>query len=451
MPIGAFKLNSIARYLAPSAPAGRTAKTITSQNGAAISTAQSKFGGASALFDGSNDYLTVDTSTDFTFTGDFTLECWVRFPVLPANPSNITLWNCDHLFYIAYYSGSNFWEIDIFQGGQNRVTTIASGNLNLTTNTWYHIAYSRSGGTVKVFLDGVEKCSIAYGSTISTTSPNQLGSSPTYGYKNMYIDEFRISNNARYTSGFTPPTSAFTNDANTLLLLHMNGTNGSTTFTDDNGVREQQGIVANGNAQIDTAQSKFGGASALFDGDGDKLSIPGFNAIGTAFTLECWVRFSSLAYNRSIIMQDDGSGNNQGFLWRAFSNGTIDFIYFTSSSRGSFVSLTSTATVSTNTWYHLAVVWNGSTLTVYKDGTSIASSSVSSIYQSVANIAVGGFTGAGADPMNGHIDEIRISNTARYNGNFTAPTAAFVNDANTLLLIHANGTDGSTTFTDDNA
>jgi endonuclease YncB( thermonuclease family) len=53
--------------------------------------------------------------------------------------------------------------------------------------------------------------------------------------------------------------------------------------------------------------------------------------------------------------------------------------------------------------------------------------------------------------MDGYIDEIRISNTARYTANFTPSTVAFVNDGDTLLLIHADGADASTTFIDDNS
>lgn len=208
-------------------------------------------------------------------------------------------------------------------------------------------------------------------------------------------------------------------------------------------------ITTVGNAQVDTAQSKFGGASALFDANGDRLEVAGFNIIGTAFTIECWVRVDSFAFTRQIITQDNGSSNGQGFQFRARTDQKLDFIYWTSSSRGSFVVLTTTSTISLNTWHHLAVVWTGSALNIYKDGTSIGNSSPSTIYASTAGFAIGGFYTSGTDPYSGHIDEVRISNIARYTANFTAPSAAFTNDSNTLLLVHCDGTDGSTTFTDD--
>jgi hypothetical protein len=54
------------------------------------------------------------------------------------------------------------------------------------------------------------------------------------------MDEYRVSNIARYTTNFAPPTEPFQNDDNTLLLLHMDGTDGSTAFIDDNGVTPNQ-------------------------------------------------------------------------------------------------------------------------------------------------------------------------------------------------------------------
>jgi hypothetical protein len=77
------------------------------------------------------------------------------------------------------------------------------------------------------------------------------------------------------------------------LLLHGDGTNGSTTIVDSS--PSPKTVTAVGDAQISTAQSKFGGASIAFDGNGDYLDASSSNqyAIGTEdFTVEGWVYFN---------------------------------------------------------------------------------------------------------------------------------------------------------------
>ena len=204
---------------------------------------------------------------------------------------------------------------------------------------------------------------------------------------------------------------------------------------------------------VSTTQSKFGGASAYYDGTAAKRLhlASGTNIIGTAFTHECWVYLTNLSVQNQIITQDDGASGAQGSQFRVRTNGTVDFVYWTSSSRASALLLNSTGTISLNTWTHVAAVWTGSTLTIYKNGTSIGSTSVASMYQSTAAFAIGGFYNNASDPYIGYIDEVRISNNARYTTTFTPSTSAFTNDANTIFLMHADGTNGSTTFTDDNA
>ena len=97
----------------------------------------------------------------------------------------------------------------------------------------------RDSSRVQLYVNGT-----AEGSQLSTADSNDVG---TNGQTTVYvgllgstfdflghIDELRISNSARYSTGFTPTTSAFTNDANTVLLMHADGSDTSTTITDDN-------------------------------------------------------------------------------------------------------------------------------------------------------------------------------------------------------------------------
>jgi hypothetical protein len=107
----------------------------------------------------------------------------------------------------------------------------------VTTNTWYHFAVVRSGSTVTLYINGSSNASLTRSQTIGNGGDFYIGARQNEDLDfNGWIDEFRVSNTARYTAGFTAPTAPFQNDANTLLLLHMDGTDASTVFTDDNGV-----------------------------------------------------------------------------------------------------------------------------------------------------------------------------------------------------------------------
>jgi hypothetical protein len=102
-----------------------------------------------------------------------------------------------------------------------------------------------------------------------------------------------------------------------------------------------------------------------------------------------------------------------------------------------------------NVWHHLAVVRNGSAFNIYVDGTSTASSSTAAaMTDATRSIFIGDAVSAGSGDFNGHIEDFRISNTARWTSNFSVPTSAHATDANTLLLIGSNTTDGSTVITD---
>ncbi len=233
MPFGAFRLNGISR-----AAAGRTAKTITAYNQAQIDTAQSKFGGASALFDGNNDYLIASSIAD-EGSGALTFEAWVRFDILPTNQ---TLGGGSYMMLTSMSSNSYILI-------QNAKVQIAVTNSyygftipTIAINTWYHVAIVREAdndwfvywngtkitGTVEGGDTDVNKSGTWWGTEIT------IGKfTDTRGSWDGHIDELRISNIARYTANFTAPTAAFVNDANTLMLLHMNGADASTTFTDD--------------------------------------------------------------------------------------------------------------------------------------------------------------------------------------------------------------------------
>ena len=99
-------------------------------------------------------------------------------------------------------------------------------------STWFHFAAVMDGGTAEMFIDGVSGGTASRNGNVVDASALRIGvsTSGTADFKG-WIDEIRISNNARYTSDFTPSETEFTSDDNTIVLLHMNGDNDGQVFT----------------------------------------------------------------------------------------------------------------------------------------------------------------------------------------------------------------------------
>lgn len=424
----------------------RSKKGITAFGNAQVSTAQSKFGGSSALFDGNTDALYITDYSGFTFTGDFTIEMFVR---------------------MTQYGEQTFLDMREGSGGTNTGAFLyrdSSSNLkfelggsailtdadpNIVTNQWDHIAVSRSGTSIKLFVNGTETAS-ATSSASGTPKNFYIGRnsfSATSGNTVGYLDEIRISNSARYTSAFTPSTTPFVNDANTLLLIHCDGTNATTFFEDDNGSRSLTGLFGTGSAAISTTQSKFGGSSLrTVSANETKIAFPGkpLNDCGTGdWTIEFWTRLDTVTQTTKVFLfTNEGNAGRRGIQ---LNNQTV--LYTTDGT----TRITTANVLSATTWHHIAVVRTASntTTTLYVDGTSRGTyasdtqSLASTGNNTIANLATG-YT------PNGYMDEFRISNVARYTSAFTPGTTPFVNDGNTTLLIHFDGTDGQTVFRDDN-
>ena len=221
-------------------------KTVTSISGTQIDTSQSVFGGASGSFaSGSKQILTTPDSSSFAFgSGDFTLETRVRFNVLPSAGNAMYLYIQDAdasnfvYFRVKNNAGTYEFRINSTSGGVANVNlSVNSGGLS--TGTWYQIAIVRSGSNFLFFQDGVQQGATQVSAVAmdDIAAPVEIGGSHVIGgaYLHGWLDEFRLSNIARWTANFTPASSAYTYDSNTSLLLHMDGTNGSTTFTDDAG------------------------------------------------------------------------------------------------------------------------------------------------------------------------------------------------------------------------
>ena len=215
--------------------------------------------------------------------------------------------------------------------------------------------------------------------------------------------------------------------ANVSLLLHMDGSNNSTTFVDSS--LAARTVTARGNAKISTSVFKYGGASGAFDGATDAVTVADssdFNFGTSPFTIEMWVYFNSLSKNIGLASHAALSGSNNSWNLAWFTNNTLSFRY---SFTGSTATTRSASwTPSTSTWYHLALTRDVSgTLRVFVDGTQIYSVAIttSAFYDSTADIVIGARYSAYEDSLNGYLDDVRITKgVARYTSAFTPPAAA---------------------------
>lgn len=221
---------------------------------------------------------------------------------------------------------------------------------------------------------------------------------------------------------------------NVSLLLHGDGANGSTTIIDSS--PSPKTVTAVGNAQISTAQSKFGGASMLFDGNGDVLTVPKSDEVDFGlgdFTIEAWIRFSALATDNSIVAGRGPTAGTLMFVAFAGLSGLNDLRIGRNNVAWDLIASTSWLS---GVWYHVAVTRDSGTLRLFKDGLLLSSGTYTGAYTladtSDVNYAVGArqkniSSSSDLDRFfNGNIDDLRITKgVARYTSNFTPPTAPF--------------------------
>ena len=201
------------------------------------------------------------------------------------------------------------------------------------------------------------------------------------------------------------------------LLLHGNGTNGSTTITDNSPTPKT--VTAVGNAQISTAQSKFGGASIAFDGSGDYLNVPSSASMrleASDFTIEFWLY---LAAQGTYIIYDQRSVASQVVPTIYTASGQIKYLV-SSSDR------ITGSTLAAAVWNHIAVSRSGTSTKMFVNGTQ-AGSTYTDTNDYIQNpVGVGTTLVTLSNNLNGYIDDLRITKgVARYTANFIPPTAQF--------------------------
>lgn len=432
----------------------------------AVNTTTKKYGFGSLYFNsGAYGKFPHDSTFDIG-TGDFTIEAWVY-------PQSSGVRGIAHNHPSFTGGGFTFWiggdsklRIENFINGNSVNNNIVS-TTTVPNGTWAHVAYSRSGGTGYLFVNGNLEGTHTDSTNLTNNSAFYIGVAQGIAYRGIgYIDDLRFTvGEGRYTSGFTPPASSLTAHWDPYfdevsLMLHGDGTNNSTTFTDSS--LYDHTISRYGNAKISTAQSKFGGSSMYFDGNGDYLSLPNDQTsfdFGTGkFTIECWI-YNQGTRGNIFSQRHAYDTNNTGMTWRTGLYN--DLVFWYGNGLGSFG--TPNASLPANVWNHVALTRNGNTFTIWINGQARATNTItaSMIYYPPA---IGRAQGVAAEYFNGYIDDFRVTKgVARYTADFDVPQRAFPEQFGTpdtavadcdvyadevSLLLRGDGTNNSTIFTD---
>lgn len=231
--------------------------------------------------------------------------------------------------------------------------------------------------------------------------------------------KFGFLQNLIETPSIVSIDSSFTSVA---LLMYGDGTNTSTNILDDSNTYRR--LTPFGNAQISTSQSKFTSSSIYLDGSSyiEADSSSDLSLIAN-YTIELW--FYSLS-------------GSFGSLISRRTNATNGWVLTTSGLRGNINGSWSDTQMSwsepsQNTWNHLALVFTGTTLTAYVNGSLVATKTgVNTVLNVATNLRIGQADSGSENRFKGYMSNIRITKGARYSSNFSVPTSAFPNRGTVL-------------------
>jgi hypothetical protein len=373
--------------------------------------------GGSGYFDGTGDYLTAPDDADFDFgSGAFTIECWY-YKMANANQALVDTRSTSSNGYLIWPESDGTVSVDV--AGSSRVL---NGTIAFPLNAWTHLVFVKDGSNnFASFVNGARDdldtatttLDAATSFTIGAKSLVSSGVVPITGY----LSGFRVVKGAAEydptSSTITVPTAPLTAITDTELLCNF--TNAG--IFDNTGKNNLETV---GNAQVDTTTKQFGTGSMEFDGTGDYLLLPNTDnfAFGTGdFTIEFFLYANNVSGAKLLF--DVRTALNQVTPALFLDDDQIKLTV------NGTVRITS-GTISSGTFYHVAVCRSGSSTRMFLDGTQTGST-----YTDTNNYLCPGPLNIGRYPVgnnsfhNGFIDELRVTKAARYTSAFTPPTKAF--------------------------
>jgi hypothetical protein len=382
----------------------------------------------SNFFDGNGDYLRVSsTGSGFSSLNVFTYECWI-YPTAALSTNCIFDISESTPFRFVLSSTNVTWQ---GPGGG----TILTANFTWVLGAWHHVAFVDDGTNISIFINGTRYATTTYGSW-GSTGANGVNIGCNRG--DTWFFPGYISN-ARFVKGtaiydptqttITVPSTPLTAVSGTSLLTCQ-----SNRFIDNSA--DNLTVTRNGDVTVNSfdpfvpSSSYASIGSTYFDGSGDYLSTVGTPInFGTGnFTIEWWVyRITSQGGDRDELPMG-GVGGTSFML--GMQAGTLQF-----GISGTSWNITSSITVPLSVWAHCAIARVGSTVTMYINGVSAGTATMSTNFTGATAFDIGRRQGASVNNIQVYCSNLRIVNgTAVYTGAFTPPTSPLTAVAGTSLL-----------------
>ena len=387
---------------------------------------------------GSTDYVRMSDSAVFNpGSSDFTIEMWINPTSISGSQQRVFQFGDNHLGTLGRAMFMNLWSNGSLsiQAPQSWST----GNLYqgaagiITINKWHHVVWVRSGSTHTVYVNGVSYLTVTNAGTMDTSATFNVigtgydsywgwGNSNNAVYFNGSISNFRyVVGTALYTAAFNPPTQPLTAISGTQLLCCN-----SNSFKDNSA--NNSAITVSGTPAVSSfspfnlRQSLVQQSAISFNGTSYLTILDNANLrLGSSdFTMECWCFPTTLTLGtfgtNGFTAMALGCVGNYSAVSLTFGANYIQTALSTTGSGYALV-LNSPTNIVINQWYHVAVSRLGNTITLFINGVSVATGSLTgAIYPGTIN-TIGSLNTIYT--FGGLIAQARVlSGTALYTSNF---------------------------------